>query len=244
MKAYKVSRYWWIRFIHCRPELQKHAGSCIQSIGRSDPRRNMWDTEAYLVHLGHVRCIWRWACWSNAFHNARTPLFPHQGRRSGFFNSTKLGSKDFCGEELLTWVLDTRQSCMLPSSTRTVKAVSDVEGFALKAEDLKFITTQFRRMHSIELRFYSQQWRTWAACFIQAAWRRHKRKSQCFNEEIRDNWEEEQCEDQQEVGCLYLSFPSSRYQHMDVFVPRPGAGIEIYAARLLANKRSLSSRFR
>lgn len=26
------------------------------------------------------------------------------------------------------------------------------------------------------IRFYSQQWRTWAACFIQAAWRRHCRK--------------------------------------------------------------------
>lgn len=25
-------------------------------------------------------------------------------------------------------------------------------------------------------RFYSQQWRTWAACFIQAAWRRYCRK--------------------------------------------------------------------
>ena len=25
-------------------------------------------------------------------------------------------------------------------------------------------------------RFYSQQWRTWAACFIQAAWRRHCRR--------------------------------------------------------------------
>ncbi|KAL9992656.1 putative IQ motif, EF-hand binding protein [Helianthus debilis subsp. tardiflorus] len=40
---------------------------------------------------------------------------------------------------------------------------------------------QFRWLHSRQVqhtfRFYSQQWRTWAACFIQAAWRRHcKRK--------------------------------------------------------------------
>ncbi|KAJ0787768.1 putative IQ motif, EF-hand binding protein [Helianthus annuus] len=40
---------------------------------------------------------------------------------------------------------------------------------------------QFRWLHSRQVqhtfRFYSQQWRTWAVCFIQAAWRRHcKRK--------------------------------------------------------------------
>ncbi|CAA3030859.1 probable cyclic nucleotide-gated ion channel 5, partial [Olea europaea subsp. europaea] len=53
--------------------------------------------------------------------------------------------------------------------------------FALTADELKFVAGQFRRLHSRQVqhtfRFYSQQWRTWAACFIQAAWRRHcKRK--------------------------------------------------------------------
>ncbi|KAF9597301.1 hypothetical protein IFM89_017085 [Coptis chinensis] len=55
-----------------------------------------------------------------------------------------------------------------------------VEGFALMANDLKFVASQFRRLHSKQLRhtfrFYSQQWRTWAACFIQAAWRRYGKK--------------------------------------------------------------------
>ncbi|PHT52487.1 putative cyclic nucleotide-gated ion channel 10, partial [Capsicum baccatum] len=54
-----------------------------------------------------------------------------------------------------------------------------VEGFALTSDDLIFVTTQFRRLHSKHLlhtfRFYSQHWRTWAACFIQAAWRRYCR---------------------------------------------------------------------
>jgi len=27
-------------------------------------------------------------------------------------------------------------------------------------------------------RFYSHQWRTWAACFIQAAWRRYKKRKE------------------------------------------------------------------
>lgn len=102
------------------------------------------------------------------------------GGRTGFFNSEYLKGGDFCGEELLTWALDPNSSSSLPISTRTVKALSEVEGFALSADDLKFVATQFRRLHSKQLRhtfrFYSQHWRTWAACFIQAAWRRYSRK--------------------------------------------------------------------
>ncbi|CAN1253127.1 Protein CNGC15c [Linum perenne] len=104
------------------------------------------------------------------------------GGRTGFFNSCKIGPGDFCGEELLTWALDPRPSVILPNSTRTVKSISEVEAFALRAEDLKFVASQFRRLHSKQLRhkfrFYSHQWRTWAACFVQAAWRRFKRRKE------------------------------------------------------------------
>lgn len=104
------------------------------------------------------------------------------GGRAGFFNSCRIGPGEFCGEELLTWALDPRPSVILPSSTRTVKAISEVEAFALIAEDLKFVASQFRRLHSKQLRhkfrFYSYQWRTWAACFVQAAWRRHKKRKE------------------------------------------------------------------
>lgn len=102
------------------------------------------------------------------------------GGRTGFFNSGFLHQGDFCGEELLTWALDPKAGANLPSSTRTVKSLIEVEAFALRAEDLKFVATQFRRLHSRQVqhtfRFYSQQWRTWAACFIQAAWRRYYKK--------------------------------------------------------------------
>lgn len=102
------------------------------------------------------------------------------GGRTGFFNLVHLKASDFCGEALLTWALDP-QSSSIPISTRTVQAVSEVEAFALLADDLRFIATQFRRLNSKQLqhtfRLYSVQWRTWAACFIQAAWRRYfKRK--------------------------------------------------------------------
>ncbi|KAK8515391.1 hypothetical protein V6N12_075434 [Hibiscus sabdariffa] len=118
------------------------------------------------------------------------------GGRSGFFNRSLLKEGDFCGEELLTWALDPKTGANLPTSTRTVKALTEVEAFALTAEELKFVAGQFRRLHSRQVqhtfRFHSQQWRTWAACFIQAAWRRYsKRKSL---EELRRKEEEEEAE--------------------------------------------------
>ncbi|KAG7985569.1 hypothetical protein I3843_03G032700 [Carya illinoinensis] len=102
------------------------------------------------------------------------------GGRFGFFNSITLRPGDFCGEELLTWALMHNSSVNLPSSTQTVRALTEVEAFALRAEDLKFVASQFKRLHSKKLqhafRYYSHQWRTWGACFIQAAWRRYWKK--------------------------------------------------------------------
>lgn len=102
------------------------------------------------------------------------------GGRTGFFNTTTLRPGDFCGEELLAWALLPRSTLNLPSSTRTVRSLAEVEAFALRAEDLKFVANQFRRLHSKKLqhtfRYYSHHLRTWAACFIQAAWRRHKKR--------------------------------------------------------------------
>ncbi|CAH2057736.1 unnamed protein product [Thlaspi arvense] len=82
------------------------------------------------------------------------------GGKTGFFNSVSLSAGDFCGDHLLTWALDPHTS-HFPISSRTVQALTEVEGFILSADDLKF---------------YSVQWQTWAACFIQAAWKRHCRR--------------------------------------------------------------------
>ncbi|GKU96667.1 hypothetical protein SLEP1_g9878 [Rubroshorea leprosula] len=102
------------------------------------------------------------------------------GRITGFFNAVNLKAGDFCGEALLTWALDPQSSSYLPISTRTVQALSEVEAFALLGDDLKFVASQYRRLHSKQLqhifRFYSVQWKTWAASFIQAAWRRYCRR--------------------------------------------------------------------
>lgn len=102
------------------------------------------------------------------------------GGRTGFLNVGKLEPGHFCGDELLTWALDPKSGENLPSSSRSVSTETEVEAFALRAEDLKFVATQFRRLHSKQIqhtfRHYSQQWNTWAACSIQAAWRRYKRR--------------------------------------------------------------------
>ncbi|KAH0912766.1 hypothetical protein HID58_036087, partial [Brassica napus] len=123
------------------------------------------------------------------------------GGRSGFYNRSLLKEGDFCGDELLTWALDPKSGSNLPSSTRTVKALTEVEAFALIADELKFVASQFRRLHSRQVqhtfRFYSQQWRTWAACFIQAAWRRYTKRKKL--EELR---KEEEMEEESSTARL------------------------------------------
>ncbi|XP_059312479.1 cyclic nucleotide-gated ion channel 1-like [Lycium ferocissimum] len=141
------------------------------------------------------------------------------GGRTGFFNSASLKAGDFCGEELLTWALDPNGSSTLPASTRTVQAVTDVEAFSLAADDLKFVAAQFRRLHSKKLRhtfrFYSQHWRTWAACFIQAAWRRHWRNK--LEKSLREEEDRLQAALANETANL------------------PSLGATIYASRFAAN---------
>ncbi|XP_042384153.1 cyclic nucleotide-gated ion channel 1-like isoform X2 [Zingiber officinale] len=141
------------------------------------------------------------------------------GGRTGFFNSDYLTEGDFCGEELLTWALDPHSASSLPTSTRTVKAVSEVEAFALIADDLKFVASQFRKLHSKKLRhtfrFYSQQWRTWAACFIQAAWRRYSRKK--LEESLREE------EDRLQAAIVKDNAAT------------PSLGATIYASRFAVN---------
>ncbi|KAJ0099968.1 hypothetical protein Patl1_20331 [Pistacia atlantica] len=90
---------------------------------------------------------------------------------------------DFCGEELIAWALDEPLSSNLPMSTRTIQALTKVEAFALLANDLKNVYKLFKRLNRTQLqhafRYYSEHWRTWAACRIQAAWR-------CYTEKMRE----------------------------------------------------------
>lgn len=93
---------------------------------------------------------------------------------------------DYCCEELLTLALDPKSGDNIPSSTRTLWALQDVEAFALPAGEIKFIVSQFTRPPPRRVKYHSQQWRTWGAYYIQAAWRRYlKRKEKARNKSLR-----------------------------------------------------------
>ncbi|ONI27597.1 hypothetical protein PRUPE_1G095400 [Prunus persica] len=158
------------------------------------------------------------------------------GGRTGFFNSITLRPGDFCGEELLAWALLPKSTVNLPSSTRTVKALTEVEAFALRAEDLKFVANQFRRLHSKKLqhtfRFYSHHWRTWAACFIQAAWRRHKRRMTAKDLSLRESFAlDEKVAYETGEGEEDLSVGSNPSQ------AKMNLGVTLLASRFAANTR-------
>lgn len=80
----------------------------------------------------------------------------------------------------------------LPLSTRTVTSVAEVEAYALSSKDLKFVAKRFRKMHNKKLRHtfrvHSHQWRTWAACFIQSAWKRYRRRKLIGMLKVKENY--------------------------------------------------------
>lgn len=165
------------------------------------------------------------------------------GGRTGFFNSITLRPGDFCGEELLAWALLPKSTLNLPSSTRTVKSLDEVEAFALRAEDLKFVANQFRRLHSKKLqhtfRFYSYHWRTWAACFIQVAWRRFKKRMLAKNLSMAESFSynydkhDEEADDTEEEKEEF----SSSNETSNTFQVRQNLGVTILASRFAANTR-------
>lgn len=159
------------------------------------------------------------------------------GGRTGFFNSIILRPGDFCGEELLAWALLPKSTMNLPSSTRTVKSLGEVEAFALRAEDLKFVANQFRRLHSKKLqhtfRFYSHHWRTWAACFIQAAWRRYKKRMSAKNLTYRESFtmdESETVASEREPSDEFSAASNSSQAKLNL-------GVTLLASRFAANTR-------
>ncbi|XP_071697432.1 cyclic nucleotide-gated ion channel 17-like isoform X2 [Rutidosis leptorrhynchoides] len=164
------------------------------------------------------------------------------GGRTGFFNSIIMRPGDFCGEELLAWALHPKSTVNLPSSTRTVRSLTEVEAFALRAEDLKFVANQFRRLHSKKLqhtfRHYSHHWRTWAACFIQAAWRRHKRRTmkrylstmESFDDHNEQNDDDEQDQEQEDGQ-------ENQKDHDSLNEVKSNLGVSILASRFAANTR-------
>lgn len=106
-------------------------------------------------------------------------------------NVARLSEGGVCGEELLTWYLENsslnkevgkiRLAGQRLISSRTVKCLTNVEAFALRAADLqevKLLLSRFLRNPRVqaEIRYRSPYWRYIAAMRIQVAWRYRKKR--------------------------------------------------------------------
>lgn len=105
-----------------------------------------------------------------------------QQRGKGMVSKCIIGPGNFLGDELLSWCLRRPFIDRLPSSSATFECIEATEAFGLGAHHLRYITEHFRYKFANEslkrtARYYSSNWRTWAAVNIQLAWRRYKTRT-------------------------------------------------------------------
>ncbi|CAH1419616.1 unnamed protein product [Lactuca virosa] len=100
-------------------------------------------------------------------------------------NKVLLLEGDVCGEELLKWCLEDKRNQRKQGnrllSKRTVKCLTSVEAFVLRAEDLEQVITLFDgflKNHRLQfaIRKKSPYWQGVAATTIQVAWRYKKKR--------------------------------------------------------------------
>ncbi|XP_008785947.2 cyclic nucleotide-gated ion channel 2-like isoform X1 [Phoenix dactylifera] len=112
----------------------------------------------------------------------RGQLKSSQHLSQGTVATCMLGPGNFLGDELLSWCLRRPFVDRLPPSSATFECVEPTEAFGLDAPHLRYITEHFRYNFANErlkrtARYYSSNWRTWAAVNIQLAWRRCKART-------------------------------------------------------------------
>ncbi|XP_073003290.1 cyclic nucleotide-gated ion channel 2 [Typha latifolia] len=100
----------------------------------------------------------------------------------GLVATCMLGPGNFLGDELLSWCLRRPFIDRLPASSATFVCVEPTEAFGLDSHHLRYITEHFRYKFANErlrrtARYYSSNWRTWAAVNIQLAWRHFKART-------------------------------------------------------------------
>ncbi|KAL3629420.1 Cyclic nucleotide-gated ion channel 2 [Castilleja foliolosa] len=88
----------------------------------------------------------------------------------------------FFGDELFSWCLRRPFIDRLPPSSATFTCLESTEVFALDSNHLRYITDHFRYKFANErltrtARYYSSNWRTWAAVNIQLGWRRYRQRT-------------------------------------------------------------------
>ncbi|KAJ4826308.1 Cyclic nucleotide-gated ion channel 2 [Turnera subulata] len=105
-----------------------------------------------------------------------------QSLSKGMVATNVLEPGGFLGDELLSWCLRRPFVDRLPASSATFVCLESTEAFGLDASHLRYITDHFRYKFANErlkrtARYYSSNWRTWAAVNIQFAWRRYRKRT-------------------------------------------------------------------
>ncbi|KAL7135694.1 hypothetical protein ABFS83_11G115100 [Erythranthe nasuta] len=105
-----------------------------------------------------------------------------QNLSRGMVATSQLEPGGFFGDELLSWCLRRPFTDRLPASSATFTCIESTEAFSLDANSLRYITDHFRYKFANErlkrtARYYSSNWRTWAAVNVQMAWRRYIERS-------------------------------------------------------------------
>lgn len=125
----------------------------------------------------------------------------------------------FFGDELLWWCLRRQNINRFPTSSATFTCVDPTEAFALDSDHLLYITDHFRYSFSNNklkstTRYYSSNWRTWAAVNIQFAWRRYLSRNR--NRSRRDSTEIVDGDDDQMLRHCAAIFMSLRpHDHLE-----------------------------
>ncbi|KAG6405876.1 hypothetical protein SASPL_133470 [Salvia splendens] len=105
-----------------------------------------------------------------------------QNLSRGIVATSLVEAGGFFGDELMSWCLRRPFLDRLPPSSGTFTCVESTEAFGLDANNLKYITDHFRYKFANErltrmARYYSSNWRTWAAVHIQLGWRRYLQRT-------------------------------------------------------------------
>ncbi|XP_020538901.1 cyclic nucleotide-gated ion channel 2 [Jatropha curcas] len=105
-----------------------------------------------------------------------------QSLSKGMVATSVLEPGGFLGDELLSWCLRRPFIDRLPASSATFFCMEPTEAFGLDANSLRYITDHFRYTFASvrlkrTLRYYSSNWRTWAAVNVQLAWRRYRMRT-------------------------------------------------------------------
>ncbi|XP_073286431.1 cyclic nucleotide-gated ion channel 2-like [Primulina huaijiensis] len=108
-----------------------------------------------------------------------------QNLSRGMVATSLLEPGGFFGDELLHWCLRRPFMDRLPASSSTFTCIESIEAFALDSKDLRYITDHFRYKFANKrlkrtARYYSSNWRTWAAVNIQLAWKRYMQRNNLY----------------------------------------------------------------